>query len=742
MQNGIERSTSGTSGGATWVDRYLPNTAAQSDEGSESFLSLAVLRGILYRQRHILIGIVALALVAGVVITLLTKPTYSASATVQIVPGGSQILEGQELDRDIGSNEVVRYMQTQSTIITSRRMAYRVVDSLKLYERKGFLEDELVNGKPDGVSAAEWKKNLREIAAGMVQGGVTVDVPFDNQVITIRYRSGNPENAALIANALADNYVSEDSRRVLELNAYAVDYVNGKINEVRTKLQEAELKANAYARANSIVGETASAPSADEKGDASLSAPTITVTNLASINSTYMQARAKRIEAEQRWKAIAGIPASQLPEVQQNPSISAMVTDRSKAATEMAQLRQRYGDNFPRIQELKDQIAALDSQISRASSDVKNSIRNTFEVAMRQEQALSGELNKVSGETLGEQDRRVRYNLLNREASALRTQLASLFDRYNQLSAAANINTDSSRKLDNAMVPGAPVSPNLFKNLLVALIVGLGLALGITVLLETFDDKLRSAEDVERKLGYPLLGYTPVVDDGDLPEQTADPFSPLMEAYSSIRTAIDFAHPGQSRVLLVTSSEPSEGKSITTSVLGSKYAQLGRKTLLIEADLRKPTLARHFSPKAAEKGIAEVLLGDAELSSVLIPSGFDHLDVLPAGRAKVNPVELLSSQAMLEFIERCRKEYALVIFDSPPVMGLADAPLIGRIVDGVVFIVEANRTHFGQTKAALRRLRGAGANILGVVLTKYRAAEAGYSYDQHYRYYSYGEKNT
>lgn len=740
MQNDMQRNTSGPNGGATWVDRYLPTTAAPVDEGSEGFLSLTVLRGILYRQRHVLIGIVALALVAGVVITLLTKPTYSASTTVQIVPGGSQILEGQGLDRDIGASEVVRYMQTQSTIISSRRLAYRVVDSLKLTERKGFLSDELINGKPQGVPASEWKRQLREIAAGMVQGGVTVDAPFDNQVITINYRSGNAENAALIANALADNYVAEDSRRVLELNTYAQDYLNSKISEVRAKLQEAELNANAYAKANSIVGETAD-PGA-EKGDEAASAPTITVSNLASVNATYMQARAKRIEAEQRWKAIAGVPASQLPEVQQNGSILAMTTDRSKAATEMAQLRQRYGDNFPRIQELKDQIAALDSQIARASADIKNSIRNAYDVALRQEQALSGELNKVSGQTLGEQDRRVRYNLLNRDAAALRTQLASLLDRYNQLSAAANINTDSSRKLDAAMVPGSPVSPNLFKNLLVAVIAGLGLALGITVLLETFDDKLRSAEDVERKLGYPLLGYTPVVADNELSEQTTDPFSPLMEAYSSIRTAVDFAQPGSSRVLLVTSSEPSEGKSITTSVLGSKYAQLGRKTLLIEADLRKPTLARHFSPKTADKGIAEVLLGEADLQSVLIPSGFEHLDVLPAGRAKVNPVELLSSQAMVEFIERCRKEYALVIFDSPPVMGLADAPLIGRIVDGVVFIVEANRTHFGQTKAALRRLRGAGANILGIVLTKYRAADAGYSYDQHYRYYSYGDKNA
>lgn len=737
MHDSTESTRPVAAAAAPWLDRYLPGPVDDATRPAEGTFNLTMVRGIIYRQRHILIGIVALALVIGLVITLLTKPIFAASATVQIDPGASQIVEGQSLERDISPAEVGRYMNTQGAVIRSRRLAYRVVDALKLDKNPDFLGNVGREAKPDGISSEEWAKSKREMAASIVQGGVTVDVPYDSRIVTITFQSQNPKLAADVANALADNYVVEDSRRKIEANTYAVQYLGKQIEEVRIKLQQAEFAANDYARNNGIVGEAPA--TGGSQGDASAAQPTITATNLFSINSTYTQARAKRIAAEQRWKAISGFPPSQLPEVQQSASIQSMVSDRAKAATELAQLKQRYGDSFPRIVELKSQIASLESQINRASADVKNSIRNDYEVALRQEQALASELNKVSGDTLSEQDRRVRYNLLNREAGALRTQLATLLDRYNQLVSAAKMEATTSNKLDSARLPGAPVSPNLMKNLLVAAIGGFGIALGIAVLREAFDDRLRSAEDVERKLGYPLLGHTPMVADEQLSEQFLDPFSPLMEAYSSVRTAIDFAHPGSNRVFLVTSSEPSEGKSLTAAILGRNYARLGRKTLLVEADLRKPSLSHLFSDKRPEKGIVEVLLGDADIQSVLLPSNTENLDILPVGKTPVNPVELLSSPVLADFIERYRKEYALIIFDTAPVMGLADAPILSRLVDGTIFIVEANRAHFGQAKTALRRLRSASANVLGVVLTKYRAADAGQDYNYHYRYYTYGE---
>jgi capsular exopolysaccharide synthesis family protein len=704
--------------------------------GLSSMLSLSTIRGIVYRQRFMLIGIITLALVAALVITLLTRPLYSASTTVRIDPLTSNIVDGQNLEPEVPVNEIDRYMQTQATVITSRRIAYQVVDSRKLDTREDFLGD-FATKRPDGMSDKEWKNARREAAAGMVQGGVKVDVPMENRVITITYTSPSANLAAEVANAVADVFVQEDLRRALETNVYAQNYLKGQIDKLQRSVQNAEEAANAYAKANGIVAQAPMTSSATD-GDTS---QTVTVATLATVNETYTAARTKRIAAEQRWNAVSGVPAGQLPEVQQNNAIQGMIAERSKAITELSQLRQRYGESYPRLRELNAQVSSLTTQINKASNDIKSAIRDDYTIALRQEQALEGELSKVSGKTLDEQDRRVRYNMLDREATAQRTQLAALLTRYNEISSAANLKPGTSSKLDAAQVPGGPVSPNLPKNMLIGLFLGSALALAIAVLREAFDDRLRTTEDVERKLGLPLLGYTPDISDRDVIEEVNDPFSILMEAYSSIRSSIDFAVPGNHRVLQVTSSEPSEGKSLTASTIARKYAQLGRKTLLIDADLRKPSLFALFGTTRPKSGFVEVLLGDVRFEDALIPNTPENLDVLPVAPSKVNPVELLSSQVLTDFVEKYREQYSLIIFDSVPVMGLADAPLLSRIADATVFIVEANRAHYGQAKTAVRRLMSAGARMAGVVLTKYRAAEAGMSYDYHYQYYAYGERS-
>lgn len=729
--------TEAASSRASWTDQYLPGAGESDHSQPSSLINLSMIRGLLFRQRIILIGVITTALVLGLILTLLTKPIYQSTATVRIDPDGANIVQGQDLAPTIATNEIDRYMKTQGSVIMSQRMAYQVVDSLKLEQNPEFLGEVAAEGRPAGITDKQWREELRDEAADMVQSGVSVDIPIDNRVIAINYRSGSPLLARMIADSYADNFVQADVRRALEANVYAQKYLQEQIVEISSKLQEAERAANTYAKANRIVSNPLGAPTGDPK-DAAPAGPTITVANLASVNGNYTQARAQRIAAEQRWAAVAAIPAAQLPEVQQNSAVQDLYSERGKVVTQLSELRQRYGDNYPQVKELKARVASLDSQIGKMSADIKNGIRDLFVIAQRQEQALSNELNKVSDQTLDEQDRRVQFNLLDRQAGALRTQLASLLERYNQISSAANVRSGSISKLDAATQPGGPVTPNLIKNMLVALILGVGVAVVLAVLREAFDDRLRSSDDVERKLGTPLLGFTPYVPDDEVKEQADDPFSALMEAYSSLRTSIDFAITGSNRVIQVTSSQPSEGKSLTTSVIAKKYAQLGRKTLLIDADLRKPTIANLFGSKRSSTGFAEVLLGDVSLADALLKNTPENLDVLPIGSIPSNPVELLSSQLLGDFIAKCRNDYSVIIIDSSPVMGLADAPLISRHVDGVVFIVEANRSQFGQTKSAIRRLRNAGARIAGVVLTKYRSAEAGLSYDYMYNYYSYG----
>lgn len=725
----------------------LPTSRAMPDQyyvgepepsgGLSSMLTIATVRGIIYRQRYMLIGIIGLALVGSLVLTLLTQPLYQASATVRIDPYAKQVVEGQDLEPATPANDIFRYMQTQGSVINSRRIAYSVVDALKLDTRADFI-GELATVRPEGMNDKEWARARREAAAGEVNAGTRAEVPMDNRIITISFVSPDPRLAAEIANGLAESFVQDDVRVKLESNAYAQKYIKTQIDKLQMQVQQAEVAANNYARLNGIISQAVSSSSAD--GGEVDSAPTITIANLVSVNEAYTIARNKRIAAEERWKAIAGIPVSQLPEVQQNATIQGMVTERSKAMAELSQLRQRYGETYPQVRELTAQVASLTTQINRAGAEVKNAIRDEYLVAQRQEDALKGERGSVSGQTLEEQDKRVRYNMLNREAVALRTQLESLLDRYNQIASAANLQPGTSSLLDAARVPGGPVSPNLAKNLLIGLTLGIAAALAIAILREAFDDRLRTTDDVERKLGLPLLGYTPDISERDLDDEVADPFSTLMEAYSSIRTSIDFAIPGNNRVIQITSSQRSEGKSLTSMVLARKYAQLGRKTLLIDADLRKPSIAALFGVSKSSAGFVEVLLGDVPMRDALLKDTPDNLDVLPAGQAKVNPVELLSSQVLIDFVEQQRQHYSLIIFDSVPVMGLADAPLLSRLADSTVFIVEANRAHFGQAKTAIRRLVSASARVAGVVLTKYRAAEAGMDYNYHYQYYAYGDK--
>jgi capsular exopolysaccharide synthesis family protein len=211
-----------------------------------------------------------------------------------------------------------------------------------------------------------------------------------------------------------------------------------------------------------------------------------------------------------------------------------------------------------------------------------------------------------------------------------------------------------------------------------------------------------------------------------------------MEAYASIKATIDFSLPRNRNVLQLTSTQEAEGKSTTAVVLAELFARSGRKTLLIDADLRRPSVAKLLEIERPKVGLVEVLLGHAKLEDAIISGVHEDLDVLPVGTTPPNPSEVLTSPEMAEFIERCRGEYSLILFDSCPVLGLADAPSLSRLVDGTVFVLEANRVPFAQARNAVKRLRAAGGNVLGVILTKYRALEAGQSYNYQYSYYEYG----
>ena len=743
------QSSGGPTTPANPIDRFLPANGLDDCSSAPSYgpalIDISAIRAFIWRQRYILIGVTTLVLIAGLIATLLMKPMYQASSTLQLSVDANEIVEGQQFTEEyVGTRNVDFYLRTLSEVIKSRSMAHKVVDSLSLHENEEFLASMFEAGRPNGMSDEAWEQARRNAAASRLVSGVDVELRIDSSVFAITFRSESRALAAAIADGYAEAVLVDKIERDSEANAYARNYLEEQITETRMALQEAEFEAIGYARQNRIIG-TAGQASAAGAGDASAqtsvgTSVTITGSNVEGINQAYIEARSRLIAAEQRWRAVANASASSLPEVLQNSNIQTLRSRRAQLEGELSDLRERYREDYPAIREAQSEIQTLDNQISQASAEVKENIRGEYLIAQRQSQALASELERVTDVALDEQDSRVQYNLIDRNVAALRTQLTGLLDRYNQIASASNLRSSGLTIIDPALTPGAPVSPNMLRNMLLALVLGGGLAVVLALLRETFDDRLRSVEELERKLGVKSLGQIP--DAGsDLADLLEDPFSPVSEAYSSIRATLDYTL-GQKKnfSILVTSTQASEGKTTTSIALAKKFAKLGRKVLLVDVDLRRPSLQRTLGLERPRAGIVDVLFSRVPLADAVFASVEENLDVLAVGEIPSNPVEIMSSGLFPEFVEKHRLDYDVMVFDSSPVLGIADAPLLARHSDGVVFVLEANRTNAGEAKAAIRRLRQMEANIVGVILAKYRALNAGQNYRYQYQYYSYDSK--
>ncbi|MFC0205066.1 GumC family protein [Novosphingobium soli] len=697
-----------------------------ADEQRRRTFDVRVIWSAIYRHRIAVSIILTIALLAGIASIVFMPRIYQATASVQIDQQTAKVLGTEDMEPIVSGSDAERFLQTQLDILESRGMAKQVIDRLGLDKSTAFLEDIGITSVEDLTPAEK-----HELLLTTVQKNLSADLPLNSRVLKIAFSTRDADLSARVANAYAEQFIQANIQRKFSTGDYSRDFLKNQLDKAKQRLEASERDLISYSRAARLIDASAGAAQVGSpEGPRSL-----VTANLVQLNQAYAQANAARLEAEQRWEQARGVPVTNLPEVLSNLAIQQLLQKRAELNADMSRMQQHMRSDHPTVLQAQAQIAELDKRANALAENIRASIRNQYLTARKQEQAIERQLNSLKTDTLSEQDRSVHYTILKREVDTNREMYEGLLARYKELSAEAGVANNNITIVDRADPPLKPSSPRKKLNLAAALGIGFILAFLYVYGREKLDDAIRDPRDVETKLHLPLIGIVPAVADGDILEALRSQKSAISEAYHSIRSAVELSsNRGLPHSLVVTSSAMGEGKSTTSYALARDFAQVGRRVLLIDADMRRPSLTTFFGGAKDAPGLSSVLARMNDHNSVIVRSAEPNLSYMPAGPLPPDPASLFSGNALTDLLDQLSGEFDLVILDAPPVMALADSVQIASIAQVTVFVVEAGSAHFGQARNAVTRLLRARAEVIGGIVTKYDPRVAGY--DQTYESYT------
>ena len=694
----------------------LPRQPAQRT-GIEELLAAV------YRQRLVIAAALALALIVGAILALTAKPTYTAVASVQVDEQAPRVFAEDSLEPRTDEKNAERFLQTQIDRARSRTMAQTVADKIQLAKSPAVLQAL-------GVEAVDPQMAQRE-AIDKLQANVQVAFGLNTRVAQIAFTSGDPEVSARVANAFAESVIAANLDQKNQTNARAKQHLLQQIAQAKQRLEGSERRMLAYARSADLTT-TVVAGSGANDNPGSLRAQ-----QLGLMTGSLAEATARRIDAQQQWAQVQGAEAMSLPEVQGNNAVQDLVSQRAQLQAALQEERQRHTEEYPSVRETAAKIAELDGQISNFASRIKSSFRGRYVAAAQQEQQMAGTVAGLRGAAMSERERGVGFNSLGREVETNKAFYDGLLQRYKEVAAAAGAAAANISLVDPAWPP-VYADSSVGRDLALAGIGGLLLALVVGGVRERMHNVIRSTEDLEQGVNLLALGVVPRLI-GPKPSALAleDPQSGYAEAYHSIAVALEQATPaGLPRTLLITSSTASEGKSTSALGIARSLSAMGKRVVVVDADLRRAAGAPRNGDEAPSPGFSEVLAGSTSARDAVQRSEGAAFNTVSAGDVMMSPVALLSADHMRSALDGLLETHDIVIVDGPPIMGLADAVLLARNVEAVLVVVEANRTLSSEIDVAISRLPQ--NNIIGGVITKFDAKSAGVRYGGH-DYYTYGQ---
>lgn len=694
---------------------------------------------IAMRWRYVILGSIAACVILGLITTLLMTPKYTATLTLEISRESNQVTNFQGVERETSLADQEFY-QTQYGLLRSRTLAERVATQLRLvddkifFERFGVDQDDPAFQEVNGRYVAAGRGTRQRIAGEVLLEHVSVDPTRLSRLAKVNVTTPDAEFSARVANVWAENFIQTNLERKVQATSYGRNLLQRELGQVKERLDDSQRQLVTYAEQQRIIN----LPS-QGSGENSTNERSIIADDLASMNTALSQATAARIEAESRVSRAGR--GGQSNEALRNQAINALRQRRAEAAAEHERLMVQFEPGYPTARALQSQIAQLDRAIAREESRVFGSIQAEYSQALARENLLRSRVEQLKGNYLDLRRRSIQYNIYQQEVDTNRALYDGLLQRFKEIGVAGGVGTNNVAVVDPADIPQKPSSPRLFINLLIALLAGIAVGAALAFALEQMDEAIADPVEVERRLGLPLLGTVPKVVDVEPRDALLDRKSELVDAYLAIQTSLGFttAH-GVPRSLAVTSTRPAEGKSTTSLAIATMLARAQKRVILVDGDMRSPSV-HHLGGVGHERGLSNFLAGQDDISQLTFEMRDLGFTGMSAGPIPPNAAELLTGERLKVLLSRLLEMYDHVVIDSPPVMGLADAPLIASRVEGVIYAVESHGIRSSLVKTALSRLVAANAHILGGVLTKFEARKAHYGYGYEYGY-SYGREKT
>ncbi|MFO1316212.1 MAG: polysaccharide biosynthesis tyrosine autokinase [Burkholderiales bacterium] len=715
----------------------LPQVAAGADDEAIHFRDLW---RVVVKRKWVVISAFLIVLVTALVATLMTTPVYRATVTLKIEREASKVIDfkgGSVVPEEAGDLEFYR---TQYELLKSRSLAERVVAQLSLRQRDaakspapGHWWSGLLRRGPDAGDRPaadppkEAARDSEAAAVGAFLGALNVEPIRNSRLVRVNFDSPDPKLAADALNALAQNFIAVNLERRYDASSYAKTFLEEQLAQTKAKLEDSERALVDFQRDQQIIN-------VDEKQN-------VLAQTLAAYNAAAAKAGEDRLRAEALYREFREKPEAS-PQMVDNKSMAALREQRTKLQVEYQDQLRIYKPAFPKMQQLKAAIDEIEKKIQDESDIVRRSIEGAYNVAVQQDVSVRAKLEAVKKDVLDLQGRSIRYNVLKREVETNRSLYDGLLQRLKEVGVQGGVGTNNVTVVDSALVPGAPFKPNVSLILQFAALLGIALGIGLAFFLEYLDDTMQQPDDMERVAHLPVLGVIPRIKPGKGSTTDAlamlshlDARSAFAEAYRSVRTALQFStREGAPRQFVVTSTTAKEGKSTSAVALAINFAQAGQSVLLIDADLRNPSLHTLLGVDNS-RGLSNFLSSELPALSVVRTTSVPNLYVIPAGPLPPNPVELLSGPKLLELLAELGARFSAIVLDAPPVLGIADALVLGNQVGAVLFVVAAGTTRKAHLRAALKRLRQASVAPVGAVMTKLDLRDGMYGYQSAYYYY-------